>query len=328
MVMLSGVWWKAELKVLLWEEVEGDGTYKDSTEEDGDWDEDSVSEDETQTEVKFDSGVHMGWRNTSTLTATTGKREVGGSTGTGGGKCKSEEQEMFGPSHAHKTDIQGARILKSPLSSSSSSSSPVPLTPDSASIPSPPKKGHGRIYDDEHGSDNAFKYAYDRDPDHDPSLEPAPLSLPSRTTTAAAPITVTKGEEEQTLHQRNTASSMILPASLLSLYDGVGCGTIDKIERRNAQVIPYKIVRKEYAQLNFGVIVDEEGSTGLPGFLAGGYGNNRKKGEGRKGGEVYEHDALEWATCARIENLPMNEDLRQVVSEGLAWMAELTARFF
>ncbi|KAI0908648.1 hypothetical protein F4823DRAFT_483522 [Ustulina deusta] len=348
MVMLSGMRWRAELKVLLWKEDGADATCQDSTEEDADED------DQTRVESRGDSGVNMDWRNTSmsmaTSTAPAGKGAAGESTGTEGGKRKSEEQDALGSSDAREIDIRGDRM---PSSSLSSSSSPVPLTPDSASIlpsppppPSPPKDDDNDDDDDdgddEYSNEDAYEYAYayDHDHEHDPSLEPAPLSLPPRTTTAA------RGEGEKTLRRHNTASSATLPTSLLSPYGDAGCGASDRGEkRRDAQVIPYRIVSKEYAQLNFGVVVDEDGSgngSGLPGFLAGGYGGGRKKmgerggegggeGEGEGEGEaeeVYEHDGLEWATCARVEKLPMSEDLRQVVFEGLAWMGELTGRFF
>ncbi|KAI0976471.1 hypothetical protein F4678DRAFT_417253 [Xylaria arbuscula] len=133
-------------------------------------------------------------------------------------------------------------------------------------------------------------------------------------------------------------------------------------------MIPYKIVQQENLQLNFGVLVDEDGyGCRIPPFLARGFysggsggngnsstkqqrnkkGTSEEKGNGkgtRKGkereeekeseegkekeGSCHEHDALEWATCARIEKMAMSEDVRQVVLEGLAWMGKLTERCF
>ncbi|TGJ79154.1 hypothetical protein E0Z10_g9611 [Xylaria hypoxylon] len=336
MVMLSGVRWRAELKVLLWDEDEGGLAYNDSAEEDDEGGvEDGLSEDHGQ---KVDSGVNMDWDNTSTMsTATTtttitiGDGEIGSTAGIEDGKSRGEE-EIRALSDA---DVLGIRI---PTSSPSPRSPHVPVTPDSASIspPPPPPKDNDRNdkpdkYDDgyayQYGNDGDYKYTYDHDFDHDPSLEPAPLSLPSRT------IAVVEEEKKggRTLRRRDTASSTALPVSLLSPHGGVGCSngrSKSKSERRNAQVIPYKILRKEYAQLNFTVLVDEDEGDGLPGFLyADSTGGSREKaGRGERG--VYEYDALEWATCARVEKLPMSEDLRRVVLEGLAWMGELTGDFF
>ncbi|KAI1435097.1 hypothetical protein GGR50DRAFT_344230 [Xylaria sp. CBS 124048] len=113
--------------------------------------------------------------------------------------------------------------------------------------------------------------------------------------------------------------------------------------------------RKEYVQLNFAVLVDEDpADEPVPGFLLGnlaldeseaeeqkggkergddgdtdrGRGRGRERGRENGEGVIYEHDALEWATCARVEVLPMSEDLRRVVFQGLDWMGRLTGGFF
>ncbi|KAI0427365.1 hypothetical protein F5Y09DRAFT_34983 [Xylaria sp. FL1042] len=379
MVMLASVRWRADLKVLRWPEDEKDGACKGSTEEDvededEDDDDDDESEERTQVDSEVDMDVHMDWifASESTSTAPTEKGDMAESTGMKEGQHENEQQKILQPSRLHKMDIQGIRRLMNSLSSSSSSAT---LTPDStsasASVPPPPSPlpkdhdpDHSHRYDDRYSSDNAYQYTYHHDPDHDPSLEPAPLSLPPRT---APPTTKTatrgEGDKTKTLRRRNTASSTALPPYLHSLCD-VGCGSTwtsdsdsdnntaniknnkkkKKERRRDAQMIPYKTVRKEHAQLNFGVLVHEDGDTNhVPRFLAGAYGGNRKNKYGRRGGkgeragegeggggreEVHEHDALEWATSARLEKMPMSEDLRQVVFEGLAWMGELTARCF
>ncbi|KAI1277716.1 hypothetical protein F5Y07DRAFT_398270 [Xylaria sp. FL0933] len=243
----------------------------------------------------------------------------------------------------------------------------------------------------------------------------APTSPPSTT------ISTSRGEGETRINttlrrRRNTASSTTLPRSLDSFSDNdFTCGVTStstsaanhnhnrtnttttthnnndnndekkkKSRRRNAQAIPYKISRKEHAQLNFGVLVDEHTDPNyLPGFLSkfhyGGGGSGGSGGGGGGGGgggsggsksnqgnegnqnktkqnnkmnqnktkagkqeekgkqqeekkkkkkKMYEHDALEWATCARVAKMPMSEDLRRVVLEGLGWMGELTARAF
>ncbi|KAI0805347.1 hypothetical protein GGR55DRAFT_656494 [Xylaria sp. FL0064] len=322
---------------------------------------------------------------TSTATTVKGE-EPEESTSAKGGKQQSQEQENPGPSGVHETGVLGRLIPLHSLSPSPSPSpSPTTLTPESASASVrasslPPlseahDSDHEHRYDDNYNSDDAYQYAYDLDPDHDPSLEPAPLSLPARTATVTAPTVPTsppptvstsrgEGEKIKTLRpRRNTASSTTLPTSLHSFYDNFRCGSTSisaanhtnathhndkkkKRRRRNAQAIPYKIVRKEHAQLNFGVLVDEHTDPNhLPGFLAkfysggsSGGGNNKsnhqskmkqnKKGKKREEKKMYEHDALEWATCTRVAKMPMSEDLRRVVLEGLGWMGELTARAF
>ncbi|KAI1306642.1 hypothetical protein F5Y03DRAFT_136529 [Xylaria venustula] len=426
---------------------------------------------------------------TSTTTPTTGKGERGRgareSAGLRVGQRRSGRDRTSSPSYATEIDLLRYRFIKNSLSSSSSSSF-VALTPTTGSAsrsgsgscsnppppppPLPPRnsarlRAHAHVHDwddkgDERSSDdNAYKSVYEQEQEqeseHDPSLEPAPLFLPSRTTkaaltrkavaspttrpppietpvssptpgaTAAAP-TLALAVRERTLRRRNTASSTTLPIISLSLYsDDVsshlissssnnasasdnGNSTSDNStsnshstsnnsksqsndeRRRDAQMIPYKIVQQENLQLNFGVLVDEDGyGCQVPAFLAGGFGpcsgggggdgagrmmkrnktmeemdkerskdndestgKEKGNGQGKKGkkgndkgkgvakekekesdngkekGGCYEHDALEWATCARIEKMPMSEDLRQVVLEGLAWMGKLTERCF
>ncbi|KAF2972093.1 hypothetical protein GQX73_g1409 [Xylaria multiplex] len=324
MAMLSAVRWRAELKVLRWEEDQRGAAYLDSTEEeDEDGDGDSWDDDYAR---KVDSGVNIDWSSiittTTTTTTTMGEEVIGGTVNTEDG----ENGGKAGILPLSDANVLGISVSKSP---SSPRSSPVLITPDSASVspPPPPPPPKDDVYDDgdayQYIHHDDYGYLYNYDPDHDPSLEPAPLSLPSR---SAAPETTAGGEARQTLRRRNTASSTTLPLPLPSFYDGdaqgsgkgKGKGKADG-KRRDALVIPYRIVRKEHAQLNFVVLVDEDGADeGLPGFLDG----------GGKRGEVCEHDALEWATCARVEALPMGEDLRRVVLEGLEWIGGLTGDFF
>ncbi|KAI1749228.1 hypothetical protein F4782DRAFT_514440 [Xylaria castorea] len=336
MFMLSDVRWREELKVLLWEEDEaGKSTSEDST-EDGDSDGDEV-------EIEVDSAVDMEW--TSSIESEDSENaddDNGSSTGIGNyDEISSSGEES--PRSPLSLDLEALGI-RFPPDSSSPGSSALRLTMDSRSSsvsapPVPPKdpgryawghreqQQHHNDHDDEQhadherdSNDDDHHHRYESDKsDHDPSLQPAPLSLPSR-------------KPKPPPRRRKTESSTALPASLLHVH------------WRDAQMIPYKMVRKEYVQLNFTVLVDEEPpdeEQPLPGFrrrhaaaaAADDDDGKEESGEGGGGGggggkEVYEHDALEWATCARVKKLPMSEDLRRVVFEGLAWMGTLTGGFF
>ncbi|KAI8625629.1 hypothetical protein F5Y19DRAFT_261264 [Xylariaceae sp. FL1651] len=184
--------------------------------------------------------------------------------------------------HEHEIDILGIRIANSSSSSSSTSS-----TPDSYSSlpPLPPPK----------------------DDDHDPSLEPAPLSLPFRS--APRPrATTSPGTLVPNSSQRR------MPASSPEPYRPIPNGLQDR-DRRHAHIIPHKIIQKRYVQLNFSVLVDENPEEEpTPGFFL--------KSTSDKKEQEYEHDALEWATFNRVESLPMSDDLRRVVHQGLAWAGD------
>ncbi|KAI1174122.1 hypothetical protein F4777DRAFT_555330 [Nemania sp. FL0916] len=281
-------------------------------------------------------------------------------------------QETLTSTDPHGLDIPGLHTSTPP---SSPRSSPGPRRPASGSgfIPAPAPSSvysdqsehsetHNRHNNDSHdngnrnengdgnGCDNnannsntytsLYDYDYDDWPhdslsDHDPSLEPAPLSLPSRNQVPA---------------RRLTASSAALSTPLQPP---------PRNARRNAAVIPYKMVREEWVQLNYTILVDEDADgeeENLPEFLVrrasareqdgdGGSGDKNddddiddewvdrvEEGTGRDGDEeVHEHDALVWATWDRVsdeERLPMSEDLRKVVLEGLRWMGELTGAMF
>ncbi|RWA10197.1 hypothetical protein EKO27_g4893 [Xylaria grammica] len=339
MVMLSDIRWGADLKVLLWNEDEGGAACEDSTEDDDDEDGD---EDHSQ---NFGTGLSIDWNNSTSTAATTiitttatytatsiGKQRITGTVSTRD-RQSSGKEDILALSDA---DVLG---IRTPTGSSSPGSSPVPATPDFTSVPPPPPLPKDDGHDDKadkYGDgyyayradhDDDYKYVYYHDANHDPSLEPAPLALPSRAAEAAVPKM--GAGEGKALRRRDTASSTALPAYLFPPDGGVGRPEArDKIKskRRNAQVIPYKIVRKEYLQLNFAVLVDENGEDGLPGFLdedsvGGGrrrWRRRRRRRRRRGRDEVDEHDALEWATGARVEEMPMNEDLRRVVLEGLA----------
>lgn len=370
MGMLSDVRWRTELKVLLWEECE------EGSEEDGNGYTDERSDHEEMANY-VDPSVNMD-RTTSVQSDRSGSHYSDDDNDSESRKPSSSTRGTLTISPSYELEILGVRIL---TDSSSPKSSRLPLTPDSGSsfIPAPaPPPGDGGYdeYDNSyhhHQTDNKIKinsdnshnssdddsynnnrgnndgynndsqsdniqntrraYAHDCHSDHDQSLEPAPLTLPSR---------------ERTLRRSATVSSTTLPESLLSLQPPA------RSARRNAAIIPYKMTRREWVQLNFTVLVDEEPDEEepLPAFLeryagdhgfdydGGGGEREGEKGEGeeeggeegqeqeRGQGKLYEHDALEWATCARVESLPMSEDLRRVIFEGLDWMGELTGGFF
>ncbi|KAI0554270.1 hypothetical protein F4679DRAFT_352306 [Xylaria curta] len=300
MYMLSDVRWREELKILLWEEEDetGKSTSGDSNEEEGD----SGGDGDEEVEIKVDLEADVEWSSSiaseDSVNADDGK---GNRTG---------EEALMSPLFQLDLEALGIRL---PVDSSSPGSSTAlrRLTMDSGSssavsAPPVPPKDPGRyawgLYRGEHNDDDSEYHHADHERDnnknHDPSsLKPAPLSLPSR--------------KPPRRHRKTGMSSTALPA------------------RRDAQMIPYKMVRKEYVQLNFTVLVDEEPNNdeeSLPEFRRR---NGANGVDGRKGkGGIYEHDALEWATCARLQKLPMSEDLRSVVFEGLGWMGGLTGGFF
>ncbi|KAK5635969.1 hypothetical protein RRF57_011681 [Xylaria bambusicola] len=80
--------------------------------------------------------------------------------------------------------------------------------------------------------------------------------------------------------------------------------------------------------------MNQEERLGVGGREVGDVGNDRRirirRRRGREGtGRENRSDVFfEWATCARVREMDMSEDLRTVVLEGLDWMAELNGRFF
>ncbi|KAI1739976.1 hypothetical protein F4680DRAFT_448587 [Xylaria scruposa] len=304
MYMLSDLRWREEVKVLLWEEDEtGKSTSGDSN-EDGDSDRDEV-------EIKVDLAADVEWSSSIASEASVNTDDGNGSrTGIAhGDEISSGEEALMSP---FSLDLEALGI-RFPVDSSSPGSSALRLTMDSGSssvsAPPVPPKDPGRYARGyrEHDDDDEYHADHERGNDdchrsesnknHDPSLKPAPLSLPSR--------------KPKLPRHRKTGPSTALPASTLHMH------------WRDAQMIPYKMMRKEYVQLNFTVLVDEEpNDEPLPQF------RRRHADAGADGKGIYEHDALEWATCARLKKLPMSEDLRRVVFEGLAWMGTLTGGFF
>ncbi|KAI0435961.1 hypothetical protein F4803DRAFT_567249 [Xylaria telfairii] len=313
MAMLSDVRRREELKVLLWEDDVDDveGSTSEYPSEDGDSDGNGVK-------IKVDLSVDMGWA-PSTEDGNSGNTDKGKGIGThigNGNEISSGAETLVSPLPLDPEAL-GIRIL---TDSSSPDSSAPRLTTDSGSssvsAPPVPPKDPGRYAwvhrehndaaddddddDDYHADYDCRKYRFDED--YDPSLEPAPLSVPSL--------------NPKPPRRRVTAlSPRAPPASLV------------RVHWRNAQVIPYNMVRREYLQLNFTVLVDEDpGGEVVPVFLGR---HDADDGDGGGGGkEGHEHDALEWATCARVEKLPMSEDLRRVVFEGLAWMGSRAGGFF
>ncbi|KAI0468369.1 hypothetical protein F4859DRAFT_517249 [Xylaria cf. heliscus] len=308
MVMLSDVRWRKEFKVLLWQEDEVVGSAgKDSSEDE--------HSDGGEVELKVGWEVDMEWMSCMQNEGRNADNGSGNGTLVGNSdEISSAEETLASPP---PIDLETLGIHLPIDSSSPGSSALIRLTTDSGSgsssvsaPPVPPKDpgryasgygGYNNDYDDydEYHADHGY-CTYECEEDHDPSLEPAPLSLPSR--------------KPKPPRCRTTVSSAALPASLT------------RISWRDAQVIPYKMARKEYVQLNFTVLVDEElDEKLLPGFLRR-HADGGREGDGEK--KVYEHDAFEWATCARVEKLPMSDDLRRVVFEGLAWMGTLTGAYF
>ncbi|KAI0148373.1 hypothetical protein GGR57DRAFT_238795 [Xylariaceae sp. FL1272] len=184
-------------------------------------------------------------------------------------------------------DIFGIRIAAS--SSSGTPPSPSPITPKSFDVPPPlPPKD----------------YEYE----HDASLEPAPLSLRTRDRPEKIKPMIRINTQQLTPEFPKIRP---VPAQYRQLPD-------TPPNRRQAQIIPHKILRKKHVQLNFSVLVDESPeSEPIPAFLV--------KGSNSGSQTEFEHDALDWATFSRVEGMPMNADLKQVVHQGLAWAGEFIA---
>ncbi|KAJ2971539.1 hypothetical protein NUW58_g9390 [Xylaria curta] len=294
--MLPDVRWRAELKVLLGEESE---EARNSSDE-------SLSEDAN---TMVGSGAELDWTRSivsgESETADDGNNDGNNDVNSNGNKGDNTSgKEILAHSVSQGLEVLGLRVPTDSI-----------FWPQARN----PRLGERNDYECkvDNGRDGGFEYdadresvnddsMYDSDETHDPSLEPAPLSLPSRN----AP-------------RRREARSSFLSSG-----------------RRHAQIFPYKIVQKEYVQLNFAVLVDEDTNEDpLPRFLlqhADGYSVGREASEADGGEdeadrgeeEVYENDGLAWATWARVEQLPMDEALRRVVLEGLAWMESLTVESF
>ncbi|TRX91216.1 hypothetical protein FHL15_007821 [Xylaria flabelliformis] len=374
MFMLSDVRWREELKVLLWEEEEEEdkeaekSTSGDSNENgnrdnsDGDdeveirvdlaaaaddveWSSSIASSEDSVVKAAADDGIGIGVGNSST----------------GTGIIARDDDEMIS-SRGEEEALMSLDLetlgIRFPVDSSSPASSAalLRLTMDSSgsssvvSAPPVPPKDPGRYawgYREHNNGPDANEYhadheCFDNDchsryesnkKNHDPSLKPAPLSLPSRKPKLPLP-----GHRHHRKTEAGSSSSTAAAAALraLPLLEHMHMHTL---HWRDAQMIPYKMVRKEYVQLNFTVLVDEpdndEHEHPLPEFLrrrwhahAHAHADGADGDGDRKEKEIYEHDALEWATCARLKKLPMSEDLRRVVFEGLAWMGTLTGGFF
>ncbi|KAI3320466.1 hypothetical protein HD806DRAFT_524803 [Xylariaceae sp. AK1471] len=299
--MLEDVRWMTETKVLLCDE-ENEETDEYEDEEDGYGEEygygngveDGANGDQRLVKmVMVGKEIGTDWRKTLPV-----KR------GWSGGDDNSSSNGTFANFHEHGIDILGVRVPRNSSSPSlSPCSSPAPSTPDSSSILPllPPPK--------------FYNYGHNRHR----SLEPAPLSLPRRSMSRSKPITPRTPVAD---------SLQRTPTSVLPLLQPVVIPTPQVVQlpawdRRHAQIISYKIVRKKYVQLNFTVLVDEEPEEKpVPPFLA----RSSTSTDGKE--PVYDHDALVWATFSRVRRLPMSEDLRHVVYQGLAWMGKLAGGFF
>ncbi|KAI0856737.1 hypothetical protein F4860DRAFT_518509 [Xylaria cubensis] len=354
MFMLSDVRWREERKVLLWEEEEaGKSTTSGDSNEDGD----SNGDGDDEVEIKVGLAAvadDVEWSSSiaSSEDSVVNAAADDGNDGTTGIAHGSDEMiSSRGKEEALMSLDLEALGIRFPVDSSSPASSGalLRLTMDSSgsgsssvvSAPPVPPKDPGRYARGyrEHSNDHADEYhadherdnnchRYESNKDHDPSsLKPAPLSLPSRKPNKLL-LPLPRHQYRKTTEGSSTSSTAAaaLPtqASLLEHMD------MHTLHWRDAQMIPYKMVRKEYVQLNFTVLVDEpEPHTNdehepLPEFLR----RRRHAHADADGKEICEHDALEWATCARLKKLPMSEDLRRVVFEGLAWMGTLTGGFF
>jgi hypothetical protein len=298
--MLGALRWTTEMKVLLWDE-EDDETeigeddsygheygygYGNGT---GNMAKDGANRDQGRPKVKAINDVGIDW----SMTLLVARR------GTYNGNNSSISDDPF--AHFRECGINNTSGGCIPTNSPSLFSSPTPSTPDSAPVlPLPPLPKH-------------YNYGHD----HHQSLEPAPLSLPPLSVSGLKPIplgtTVT--------YCRRRVPEPALPFFQPARTTTPQAARFRSQDRRHAQIIPYKIVRKRYVQLNFTVLVDEEpDEEPLPPFFANNSANTDMI-------SVCEHEDLVWATFDRVKRLPMSEDLRGVVYQGLAWVGKLAGGF-
>ncbi|KAI1150732.1 hypothetical protein F4825DRAFT_477743 [Nemania diffusa] len=380
MGMLSEVRWTAELKVLLWNRGDGAGGESSDEEEDGEWEgfgdevavallagrnvDSGVDIDRTTTYVDSGESEPQYHHDTSNSNGDDVAYGHVSSSSEGPLSLSSLQLEILGvrvPSGASLPARSSPVRPASECDFGCARSSVLLSTKEGCSDPSEFEKYRLTDYDDNDDNNNNnmhdtnydgdndnndHDYTYVSDSDHDATLEPAPLSLPGRANALLQ------------LQQRPQAwSSTTLPASSPELLprqqQESPAPARRRSARRNAAVIPYKMVRRAHVQLHFTVLVDEEEeiggeeTVGLPGFLlrcaedygeggdttGGGDDSNSEGGGGRGKGkerekeEIFEHDALEWATAERVQELPMREDLRRVVLEGLRWLGELEGGF-
>ncbi|KAI0399164.1 hypothetical protein F4802DRAFT_590741 [Xylaria palmicola] len=328
MVQLPNVRWSTEWKALHWDEEQNGESTRSASEggganggaDDGDGDRERL------VEIRVDQGAYEWSESTSSIS--TGGSRSGKATGRSskyddGGGVSSEETLALtppAPPSSYELEILGIHIPADPSWSLGSSSARLTSDSELSSFLSPPLSIPARpagSHDDIGGG------RYSEYEGRDPSLEPAPLALPER---------------KPTTRRRRMTSDAALPTASSS----------SRRRRRQGQVIPYELRGREHVQLNYAVLVDEEPAVEepLPGFLAprethddgGGPGPGpgpelglepgRARAQARgeeeeqeeEAEEADEFDALEWATRARVAELPMSEDLRRVVLEGLGWM--------
>ncbi|KAI0103803.1 hypothetical protein GGR51DRAFT_523421 [Nemania sp. FL0031] len=283
MSMLSEVRWRVELKILLWEEG-SDVLGKGSSEEDEgrEGEEDGHKNKVTihmTSDRNVDSGVDMAGTtdvqsggsgiqhgnssNNDNNSKSKDKGIEGGNTKNtvGGGEGELSPSPPNSQSHGFK--MFGIRL---PTYSSSSPSPPPSLRSLTSNYwssfmpaPAPPPKdninininpykdrnnqrhdqayvhnkkpGNGYDGDDEKDHTGGYNFDLDSDSDHDPTLEPAPLSVRRRA-------------GEKVPRRKSAESSTTLLGPALSLQPPA------RSARRNAAVIPYRMVRREHLQLN------------------------------------------------------------------------------
>jgi hypothetical protein len=359
MEMLRDVGWIIDTKVLTWNEEDGfdGGGDRDGHEHNGNFEEGDRTGESSKSNIGYDDALSE--------TVGSGGWSISGEEAQGSGEHTSDDassyDEMFMRFLSDSIDIIGMRLPSSSYPSSLPRSSPAQSLLDigTTSVHAGSQTPQSRYLDDDHhGIDSA--------------LRPAPLSLPLRPTNpkpTSNPLSVSRPrpeimltpdlvpqEHEEDRHHleryTSTISSLSLPSpqshSHLQPHPQARERRTPIRDRLEAQVIPYKMSRSQYMQLNVAVLVDEEVDEPVPSYLSAkeepssastqvsGSGhdkietNGNGTGDGDEEGRGFsdcQHNAFAWATLEQVRKMQMHDDLRCVVFQAFSWFDDLSGGY-
>jgi len=359
MDMLRDVDWTIDTKVLTWNEEDGfgGGAGSDGHEHEGNIDEVEETDESNKS--------NMGYDDVLSEVVGSGGWSISEEEAQGSGEHTSDDassyDEMFMHFLSDDMEVVGMRLPSSSYPSSSPRSSPAQssLSIGTVSVHAGLQSPQSRHLEDDHHN-------------IDPSLQPAPLSLPFRPMNSKPPLnqlplstrrpeimltpdSVPQGYQEdryQLEGYTSTISSLSLPSPQSHTHLRPRPQARERRtpirERPHAQVIPYKMLRCRYRQLNVAVLVDEEVEEPVPSYLsakkepssaqASGSGsayasiktNGSGEGDGDKEGGGFpdrQHNAFAWATLEQVRKLQMHDDLRCVVFQAFSWFDDLSGGY-